>query len=319
MSSDYNGMPGNELTRALTAIASSTNASPIVVTTNVAHGLLQGEEVIVRDHQTNTGANGIWQVNVLNTTQVELWTKVNSAGLSGASTGTGVGGATGTLCGTGFRIPYVEPDDGDLAAPTAAMINTPSEAANDRSHFIMSKMGLYRVVWESITVVNDLASATSSNTYGSGVALDTTWRRQGLVGPLSLDFFSGTYPDVTTTDVIECEFRSQGDSSVAATLLGIGVEYFDPGAGPSVVVDGACTKVPGSTTLLQYVAASGFDRQQTIVRARFFPLFGGSFNLFKKMQLYVAARTLAGTNSGYAFHDDLQWNVRILRNTLLVV
>jgi hypothetical protein len=40
------------------AIASSTNATPIVVTAT-AHGFVTGDRVVIRDHATNTAANGV--------------------------------------------------------------------------------------------------------------------------------------------------------------------------------------------------------------------------------------------------------------------
>lgn len=68
------------------AIASSTNASPIVVTSN-SHGLQTGDRVTIISHATNTAANGTWTV-----TRVTA----NTFSLDG-SVGNGIGGATGTF------------------------------------------------------------------------------------------------------------------------------------------------------------------------------------------------------------------------------
>lgn len=67
-------------------ISSSTNASPIAVTTAVAHGLATGATVVIAKHATNTNANGTWIVTVTGATTFTL----------NGSTGNGVGGATGT-------------------------------------------------------------------------------------------------------------------------------------------------------------------------------------------------------------------------------
>lgn len=67
------------------AIQSSTNASPIVVT-SASHGLVTGDTVEIAGHTTNTFANGMWEVTYLTD---------NTYSLDG-STGNGVGGATGT-------------------------------------------------------------------------------------------------------------------------------------------------------------------------------------------------------------------------------
>lgn len=68
------------------AIASSTNATPIVIT-KAAHGLATGDTAIVNGHTVNTKANGVWTVTQLT---------VDTFSLDG-SVGNGVGGATGTI------------------------------------------------------------------------------------------------------------------------------------------------------------------------------------------------------------------------------
>ena len=67
------------------SIISSTNASPISVNVS-SHGMSTGDTVFIRNHATNTNANGEWIVTV---------TDANNFTLNG-STGNGVGGATGT-------------------------------------------------------------------------------------------------------------------------------------------------------------------------------------------------------------------------------
>ena len=44
------------------AITSSTNATPIVVTTTAAHGLDTGDTVQIMGHTTNVSGNGIWVI-----------------------------------------------------------------------------------------------------------------------------------------------------------------------------------------------------------------------------------------------------------------
>lgn len=41
-------------------IASSTNANPSVVTTNIAHGLVPGDVVEIANHLVNLNINGVW-------------------------------------------------------------------------------------------------------------------------------------------------------------------------------------------------------------------------------------------------------------------
>jgi hypothetical protein len=80
---------------ATIAILSSTNASPIVLTTGT-HGLTAGQTITVAGHLTNTAANGTWVITTPTSTTI---------GLVG-STGSGVGGTTGTVAqGNRFRKP----------------------------------------------------------------------------------------------------------------------------------------------------------------------------------------------------------------------
>lgn len=69
------------------SISSSTNASPIVITTSTTHLFKVGQQVVVSGHATNTNANGTWTVSAVSS---------NTITLSG-STGNGVGGATGSV------------------------------------------------------------------------------------------------------------------------------------------------------------------------------------------------------------------------------
>ena len=73
-------------------ISSSTDATPIVVTTSANHGLNNGDYVRVYNHSTNTTANGTWKVanKTLNTFELtEPETGANSVGAGG---GAGSGG-----------------------------------------------------------------------------------------------------------------------------------------------------------------------------------------------------------------------------------
>lgn len=72
-------------------ISSSTNASPIVVTTTAAHGYSNGDIVVIGGHTTNTAANGTWQIAGVTSTTFQLTTRLDGVN----STGNGVGGATG--------------------------------------------------------------------------------------------------------------------------------------------------------------------------------------------------------------------------------
>lgn len=78
--------PPNYTGDAAKGIASSTNASPIVVTTSAAHGYTTGDTVYITGHLVNTAANGSWTIIVTGATTFSLT----------SSTGNGVGVATGS-------------------------------------------------------------------------------------------------------------------------------------------------------------------------------------------------------------------------------
>jgi|AntRauTorckE6833_2_1112554.scaffolds.fasta_scaffold04809_6 hypothetical protein len=80
------------------AIASTTNASPIVVTTDAPHGYATGDKIAITGHEVNTNANGYWDIVVTSDTTYELV----------GSEGNGVGGATGTNY---IRAKYASADD----------------------------------------------------------------------------------------------------------------------------------------------------------------------------------------------------------------
>lgn len=67
-------------------ITDATNASPIVITTNAAHGLSTGALVVVTGVLGNTAADGTWYIEVLSDTTLRLLTSEgNSAYISGGT------------------------------------------------------------------------------------------------------------------------------------------------------------------------------------------------------------------------------------------
>lgn len=72
------------------AITSSTNATPIVIT-STAHGFTNADLVFIDNHTTNTAANGFWKIANVAANTFELTNPVTAAN----AVGNGVGGATG--------------------------------------------------------------------------------------------------------------------------------------------------------------------------------------------------------------------------------
>ena len=122
MSTQYNGIASTiTVPPATKAISSSTNATPIEVTTSTAHNLTTGDLVSIYDHATNTAANGIWEVEATGGTTLRLV----------GSVGVGVGGATGTVQPATDGPTYAIPADGDDI--DAASVNVAHEGLGDRS------------------------------------------------------------------------------------------------------------------------------------------------------------------------------------------
>lgn len=112
------------------AISSSTNASPIQITTAAAHGYATGDKVAIVGHAVNTNANGHWVITR---------TGANTFTLNG-STGNGVGGATGThspkpkfaQCADHQHIVLaLDSDGGGDAAMTIKVVGSIQESAPD--------------------------------------------------------------------------------------------------------------------------------------------------------------------------------------------
>jgi hypothetical protein len=76
------------------AISSSTNATPIVITTNTnfPHTWMTGQKITITGHAINTNANGTWTITQINATQFSL----------NGSVGNGIGAGTGTAAHVGY-------------------------------------------------------------------------------------------------------------------------------------------------------------------------------------------------------------------------
>lgn len=125
------GVPTN-ITAPPTAvnISSSTNATPIEITTSAAHNLQTDALVSIDGHTTNTAANGFWRITVTASDKFTL----------NGSVGVGVGGATGDVVSMdlgGFQIPEDAVDDID-----ANSVNVGFEALGDRSAFVWAGIWL---------------------------------------------------------------------------------------------------------------------------------------------------------------------------------
>jgi hypothetical protein len=84
------------------AITSSTNATPIVVTTTAAHGLAAGMAITITDHLVNTNANGNF-ITIATTSGTTITLGTISGLTVSNAVGNGVGAATGFWSLTGME------------------------------------------------------------------------------------------------------------------------------------------------------------------------------------------------------------------------
>lgn len=112
------------------AIASSTNATPIVVTTAANHGYSTGDKVTISGHLVNTAANGTWVITVVAADEFSL----------DGSVGNGVGANTGTHAPKGkvafcqdfqHAVLSVDTDGGGDAAMTVKIVGSIQDTPPD--------------------------------------------------------------------------------------------------------------------------------------------------------------------------------------------
>ena len=223
MTTPYSGKPGNETRQSAVNISSSTNATPIVVTTAASHGLYEGDRVEIVSHATNTAANGVWYVHVVDATHISLYAAWTAGAVATASVGVGVGGATGTVQYLGLTPRVTLPDDGDLRS--ASSINVPNEDAKDGQAWLAERIGNWRTVWLYNVTKQAAAPATSvcSFTTSSGAwAVDTGIEAAWTVKPsVSVD----------VNDYVEIDLTSTYNSASANDIaLAIGFVFLEHGA-----------------------------------------------------------------------------------------
>lgn len=215
----YDGVPGNLAYPAALSIASSTNASPIAVTTSSPHGLLTGDLVTIAGHQVNTSANGANQ----------------TVTRSGANTftipvaGVGIGGATGTVQPLTYGSAPTIPSDGDPR--NASSVNQAFQPLIDRSSLVLPTLGALKLAGRVLFYHNGAllsnndcmgvaATAVANTFYAMGpgtdaIGLDNTPTEWGCLNPLP---FSGSHPPLVVDGFAEGDFVQvlfQGDAVTA--------------------------------------------------------------------------------------------------------
>lgn len=119
------------------AITSSTDATPIVVTTAAVHGLSSGDVVNIFGHTTNVAANGTYRVTVTSTTKFSLQNKDTGADIAGSGATAGADGTFNPAANIAFCGDFktcelsFDTDGGGDAAMTVKIVGSNGKSATD--------------------------------------------------------------------------------------------------------------------------------------------------------------------------------------------
>lgn len=278
----YNGLPSNIAPPASVGIASSTDASPVVVQTSSAHGMKTGDWVDISGHQTNWAANGIWQVVVVDTTHFQLT----------GSTGNGVGGTTGTAQPLAFTGNVsLNPADGD---PYDASTYVPGMSClADRTSFLAKNLG----AWKLSRIQTFAANSDSNTLWAQQVNVTNAWALPNSVPSFEINIVNGDFVDISmaTTGV-----ANGGGASLC--LFGIMSAFVPPGISPT----GLYSKLAGSN---QGVSPSS---NPVPLHLRGQTLFSGSSgNLFISPGFYA----IGSSGTSFSMQGDYTIIVYVWRQT----
>lgn len=303
MGSTYDGLPGNIVFPSAVNIASSTNASPIAVTTSTPHGLLTGDVVDVRDHQTNTGANGIRTITK---------TGASTFTLNG-STGTGVGGATGTVQPLTYGAAGTIPSDGDNDA--AAVFNAAYVPLFDRTAALIPLLPPSKVAIHAVAAVGGFPSTpvwhvaglavTAGNLY-QFVSDGAAWGTVSGSGFTALPSSGGIAPVFELGGVVAGDSVTvQLDGTVpSGNHEGMGI-YF------AMAAPGVTPTWPGSYS--SALASKDFNAISTALPMTLV----GSFTIPSSGNLWIQPILVAtvSTTSTFTLNADARFSVDVYRTT----
>lgn len=210
------------------AIASSTNATPIVIT-STAHGFSNGDLIYINGHTTNTAANGLWAISGVAANTFNLTDPVTGAN----AVGNGVGGATGYCVCFGPSTSGDNFDDFDLALVgakvnlTAPTVTSGVADAADTTFTAVSGASVEAVIIFQDTGTNStsrvaclitgffiVTCAVQANSTGTSIVVDKL--PYGIPNSTVLAFSNGA--SATMTALANAGDRSITVSSLAANI-----------------------------------------------------------------------------------------------------
>ncbi len=271
MSTAYNGLYDDISYPALLSISSSTNTSPITVTTSTPHGRANGDYVHVFGHQVNTNANGRFVVTVTGASTLQL----------NGTAGIGIGGATGNLQPVTFHDSFSIPSDGDLNA--ASSVNAALETLGDRSVALLHAVGAVKLV-ECAPLFVQAADFSLNVAWATLATVNTSWTAGPLMGTT----------DTRTGDLVEIDLQTTAicGPDAAGTAPGTYMEY---SLGYSITpyggAPGAITHILGSGQLVGIIDTTHQVLQPINCKGMFVTASTGT------LTLYVGARRTLWSNT----------------------
>jgi hypothetical protein len=290
MSTTYKGQAANVTIPAPLAIVSSTDATPIVVTT-LAHGLTSGDTVDIFGHAVNVAANGIGVVDVITGTTFAL--------RGSAGSGAGAGGATGTVQPRTFVTTVQQPSDGDAAA--AASIDTPMQAAADREAALLVMTGSGALV-DVLTSAHDVTG--SANWDSVTISSLSTWLNLtgATVWAPTRSIASGTNA-VNAGDVLVIDASSSfvlGSLAIWEGQLALWVSITPPGGADTWV------QLPGSGRFVDLIASGSLYGTLHFAGAAVAPRAG-------QLKIKLMAYGFSGTDLTTGFQFAGGYSIRALQ------
>jgi hypothetical protein len=294
-STQYSGRPDNETIGTDINIASSTNTTPIVVTTSTPHGLLDGAKVLIRNHVTNVTANGIWSVVVLTGSTLALYQTYGGT----ASIGTAAAGASGTVRPLGLLPSYLIPDDTSVGA---ADINVGLEDHGDRSQWLAQRVGSRYLAQEFDLSANGLTAGAAPTAWLAGASITASnagWNYDaGVQLAQILDVYSGDIVDFSFSTTVD----TKTDVDVTEVAFAMHYALSDYGVAPNFVT---ATKVDGGLVIddALIVPLTLVGRIPIVIATP------------KMQQLSLVLKYLGFTafNRKFQLCGDYKWTARVLR------
>ena len=299
MSTQYNGQAANITVPSYVSIESSTNTSPIVLTTFV-HSLTTGDTVNVYGHATNTAANGTWTVIVLSTTTLSLT----------GSTGNGVGTASGAVQSLGLGPTYAIPSDGD--ADNAASVNVAFEALGDRTAMLAANIGQMRELTTVSATSDDPTgySAWTAHTFAAG----STWEWvQGA--PLGTSPILDLTELLNTGDVIDVSLTAScywvsSSGSILGMQLALGYAFY-----PSGTIPPTPGKILGSGQVVGTAQVTGVTRGEAGINLRGIVTNSSSGNNSVAIYLLAFTRDTTPADCQFYMESDYIASITVKRPT----